>query len=160
MDIEIGQVLTQILAFLITFWILKKYAWQPILHVLEERKAKIETEFQSIEDQKLAADNLLASYEKKLIELEQESHSKIVAAVQEGQKLARHIADEAKSQAKETLQNAQNQIQKELSSAKISLKNDVATMAVSLTEKLLQDKLDAKTQKKLTDEAIAEVEKI
>ena len=53
--IDIRQVATQILGFLILLWIMRKYAWGPVLAGLEARRAKIAGEFAAAEKAKAEA---------------------------------------------------------------------------------------------------------
>ena len=45
-------ILTHMVGFVITVWVLKKFAWKPILSILEERREKIKSEFDQIESEK------------------------------------------------------------------------------------------------------------
>ncbi|MGZ3633771.1 MAG: F0F1 ATP synthase subunit B family protein, partial [Parachlamydiaceae bacterium] len=62
MKIQIGQVISQIIAFLLMLWILSRYAWKPILNTMEERRHKIQSDSDAIEDQRKQAEALLAEY--------------------------------------------------------------------------------------------------
>jgi len=72
LSLEWQQLLTHTLGFLITLWVLKKFAWVPILNLLEERRQKIVDEFDNIEKEKEAADKLRLDYENKLKNIEAE----------------------------------------------------------------------------------------
>ena len=50
MDFSLQLFITHSIGFLITVWILKKYAWGPILSMLDERRNKIKGEFEKIEN--------------------------------------------------------------------------------------------------------------
>ena len=52
MEFELQQVLTHTVGFLITVWVLKRFAWGPLLGMMEERRNKIVGEFQKIEEEK------------------------------------------------------------------------------------------------------------
>ncbi len=39
----ISQILTQLIAFLIFLWIMKRFAWRPILRLLDERRERLES---------------------------------------------------------------------------------------------------------------------
>ena len=52
MNFHIAQILTQIIGFLVALWILKRYAWKPLLGILDERRAKISGELDTIEQEK------------------------------------------------------------------------------------------------------------
>ena len=62
MNLVWQQVLTQIIGFLIVLWVLKRFAWKPILALLEERRQKIKNEFDEAARRKGEANQLLASY--------------------------------------------------------------------------------------------------
>ena len=52
MNLEWQQILTHLLGFAIAVWLLKRYAWGPLLSIMEERRNKIVDEFKHIEDEK------------------------------------------------------------------------------------------------------------
>ena len=81
MDIQLGQVFTQIVAFLIMLWVLKLFAWKPVLEVLEERKAKIAGEFKALETKQKEADDLKAEWQKRIKGIDHEARIKIQDAV-------------------------------------------------------------------------------
>ena len=66
MNLEIGQIIAQIVAFLVTLWILQRYAWNPLLKLMDERRANIRGEFEQIEAAKKEIETLRASYEQKI----------------------------------------------------------------------------------------------
>ena len=68
----VQQVVTHILGFLIFVWILKKYAWGPLLGLMEERRNKIAGEFKQIEKEKADVAALTNDYQKKLKEIDNE----------------------------------------------------------------------------------------
>ncbi len=88
MDLQWSQLLTHLIGFLITVWLLKKYAWGPLLNIMEERRAKIKSEFDSIEEEKANVARLTAEYESRLKEIDSERRAKLVEAVNEGKKIA------------------------------------------------------------------------
>lgn len=158
MDLEIGQVLTQIVAFLIMLWILKRFAWKPLLGIMEERRDKIKAEFHSIDDQKREIQRLTNEYNDKLKQIEFEAKAKIQEAVNQGNELARQIQAETQQQAKAILNKAQDDVQKEIAKAKIHLKNDLVNMTIAATEKMLNEELDTKKQKKLLAEFVEQAD--
>ena len=52
MDLQWQLLVTHAVGFLITLWILKKFAWGPLLHMLDERRKNISGEFEKIEHKK------------------------------------------------------------------------------------------------------------
>lgn len=158
MDIEISQILTQIVAFLIMLWVLKKYGWKPLLDTLDERRNKIASEFDEIAKKKEEAEQLNDKYSEKLRNIEAEARHKIQEAVQHGQKIAKEMQEEVQAQAKEVMLKARLEIQDEIGRAKKQLKNDLVNTSVSIAEKILKEKLDEDHQKKLIDEFVSKTE--
>jgi len=158
MSLEIGQVLTQIVAFLIVVWVLKKFAWKPLLSVMEERRKKIRAEFEGIEEQKKKVQTLTEEYQEKLKGIEAEARAKIQEAVNEGRKISQEIQTEARAQAREILDRTKEQVEREIAKAKIQLKNDLVNMTVAATEKIIKEKLDAQKHQKLIEEFIDQAE--
>ena len=64
--IDIRQVVTQILGFLLMVWILRRYAWGPLIGMLEARREKIAGEFKEAERLKAEAVVLKARYDAEL----------------------------------------------------------------------------------------------
>ena len=74
MDFSLQLFITHSIGFLITVWILKKYAWGPILSMLDERRNKIKGEFEKIENGHAEVEKLTARKinEKAKSEIEQD----------------------------------------------------------------------------------------
>ena len=62
-SLEWQQLLTHAVGFLITLWILKKFAWGPLLGLMEERRNRIVDEFKRIDDEKAKVAQQAAAYE-------------------------------------------------------------------------------------------------
>lgn len=158
LDLKMNQIIIQIIAFLVMFWVMKRYGWQPLLDVLEARREKIKAEFDSIDAQKEEARKLSAQYEEKMKEISANARKKIQEAIAEGHKISAEIQEDAQTNAKEILQKAKLEIAEEIANAKNQLKNDMVGLVVDTTEKLLQKTLDDSSQKKLIADFIDEAQ--
>ena len=159
MNIEWQLLITHSISFLITLWILKRYAWGPLLSLIAERREKIVGEFETIEREKEKADALNAQYEEKLREIDNERRTKIVEAVNEGKKIAEEIQTSARNEAQELRQKSKSELEREVAKAKVQLKNDMVSLALAATEKLLSEKLEEAQHRKLIGDYIDELEK-
>jgi len=154
MGLEIGQIVTQIIGFLIAVILLKKFAWKPLLSILEQRRAKIKSEFDNIDKEKQKVSDLLSDYQTKLKEIDALARVKIQEAAQEGQKMANEIKENARKESKDILNKARDQIQRDMDQAKVQLKNDLVNMTMRVAEKLIAERLDEEKDKKLIAEFI------
>jgi F-type H+-transporting ATPase subunit b len=158
MSIEISQVLTHLVGFLIALFILKKYAWGPVLQMLDDRRQKIADEFADIETQKQQTEALLREYEERLRKIEDEARARINEAVTEGQKVAAEIKANAQEDAKRITLRAKSELERDVDRARAQLKEDMVTMTLGATERLLHEKFDETANRKLIERFLTEVE--
>jgi len=159
MNLEIYQVITHIIGFLITVWLLKKFAWKPLLGMMDERRQKIIDEFKKIEDEKAAADELKADCEGKLKNIEAERRQKIAEAVNEANKMASDIKMGAQEEARGIISRTNEQLERDVAKAKVQLKEEMVRITLSAAEKILHEKLDEKKERDLIGKFIDNVEK-
>lgn len=156
MNLDISQILIQIIAFLVMLWVLKKFGWKPLLSLLDERRQKIQSEFESIDAQKEDIKKLVDEYRGKLNEIDVEARHKIQEAVVQGQKIAAEIQEQAQTNAKVLISKARAEVDKQLIKVKGELKNEMVNMTIAVAEKILREKLDDSKDKKLITEFVEE----
>ncbi len=157
MHLEIGQIITQIIGFIVALWILKRYAWKPMLAMLEERRKRIRDELDETAADRREAARVLADYESKVKDIESEARAKIQEAVREGQGVAAEIKDAARKDAQAFLQRAKEEIEREKGKAKIELRRDVVDLSLRAAEKLLSETMDEERNRRLVDAFIDEL---
>jgi F-type H+-transporting ATPase subunit b len=155
--IDIRMVGTQILGFLILLWGLSKWAWGPLTAQLEKRRQRIAGEFAEAERRQNAADQLKAKFEQDLRGIDAQARAKLQEAVSEGQKVAGEIRAQANSEAQARMARAEEEMMREREKAKELLKEQVIRLSVRSAEKILRQKLDDASQRKLLSEFIDEV---
>lgn len=155
--IDIRQVATQILGFLIMLWILRTFAWGRVMGVLEARRQKIAGEFAEADRRKADAEQLRVRYEQELRTIDAQARQKLQEAVADGQRVAGEIKSQAQSDAAARLERAQDEIQREREKAKEILKEQMIALSMRGAEKILRQKLDDAQQRRLVGEFIDEV---
>lgn len=160
MNIEIQQILTQIIGFLILLWILKKFAWGKLDALLEERRTKISSEFEGIQRGREELVQERRAYEQRLSEIENTARQKVAEAVLEGQRVAKEITDAAREESRKLVEKARENIAVEMVSAKKELKNEVARLSISIAEKVLRQQVDEQKNRQLVMEMIDQVEEL
>ena len=159
-SLEWQQLLTHAVGFLITLWLLKRFAWGPLMNMMDERRNKIVSEFDQIEAEKQSVAKLQADYEQKLKEIDAERRAKLVEAVNEGKKIAEDIRITAQRDAKEFMNKAKLELERDVDKAKVQLKEDMIAMTMSAAEKILQEQLDDAKHREMISRYIDEVEKV
>jgi F-type H+-transporting ATPase subunit b len=155
--IDVRLVVTQILGFLILLWILRRFAWGPVLKMLEDRRAAIAAEFADAEKRKAAADEAKARYENELRGIEARARQRMQESIAEGQKVAAEIKSQAQVEAQHRLERAADEIEREREKAKETVKEQVISLSLRAAEKILRQKLDDPAQRRLAGEFIDEV---
>jgi F-type H+-transporting ATPase subunit b len=160
MEIIWSQVITQIIGFVIAVLILKRYAWGPILRLLEERRAKIAGEFERIETEKKGVAAMKQEVEAQLRGIEAQSRARIQEGVQEGQKFAAEIKEQARLDARGQIARAQVEIEQERKKAHVTLRGDMVDMVLTATEKLIGERLDDAKHRSEIEKFVTELDTV
>lgn len=164
MDIEvikqaIPETITVILGFVIFFWVLKRFAWGPILGVLDERQKKIEDSFAEIKRLQDDAAEAHGRYEEKLRDIEAEARAKIQEAVADGRQVATEITEKAREDALLIVQKAKQSVELELAQARKQLREDIVDLTLSATERIIHERLTEAKDRELVGSFIDQLEK-
>ena len=155
---DLQQIVSQAVSFLVLLWLLKRFAWKPLLAVLDQRRARIEEEFRKIAQSKTEIARLQEEYGQRLAKIEDEARTKIQQAILEGKRIAIEVQEQARAQAQGVMTKAKETVELELAKAKVTLRDQVAAMTMEAVERVLQQKLDAKTDRHVVDTVLDELE--
>lgn len=155
-----SELVAQIVSFLFLFFLLRALMWKRILGVLDERKNRIATELQNIDDVKSTVGKLKADYESKLGSAEAIGKVKIQEAILEGQRVAEEIKKEAQGQAEKIIENARADTRYELARAKEELKDEIVDLVLKTTEHVIQEKLTPQEDRKVVENFLDRLEKM
>lgn len=153
----LSQFITNILAFLLLLAILKKFAWGSLLKLIDERRAKIASEFEGIERAKQELAKIKQDYQEHLAKIEEEARGRIQQAVNEGRRVAAEIEEEARAHSRETLEKTKEAVALEVAKARVELKEQVVDLAIQATHKILQQNLDEETDRRMIEAFIKEI---
>jgi F-type H+-transporting ATPase subunit b len=159
-SLEWQQILTHIVGFLIVLFVLKRYAWKPLLKMIDERRERIQSDFDKAEDERKKAEELRTGYEARMKEAESEARSKIQESIREGQNVAAEIKDTARKEAQDLIERAKEELSRDVDKAKVQLKLDIVKMTLAATEKMINEKLDEAKHRQLIEGFINDVEKV
>ncbi len=139
---ELGLFVWTLIAFLIVFMILKKFAWKPILTSLNERE-------KGIADSIAAADRVkkeMATMQSENEKLMQQAREERTAMLKEAKDMADTVVNKAKNDTKaiadKMIADAQQQINQQKMAAVTEVKNQIGAMAVEVAEKILRKQLN------------------
>ncbi|CAN5605399.1 F0F1 ATP synthase subunit B [soil metagenome] len=155
---EFGLIFWMTVSFLIVVFLLRKYAWGPILGSLKEREVSIQSALDAAKKAKDEVANLKAENERIL----QEARNERDVILKEAREAKDAIVNEARSRANveadRLINIARETIQNEKMAAITELKNQVATLSIDIAEKVIRQQLsDSEKQKSLVQDLLKEV---
>ena len=143
--------------FVVFFFLLKKFAWKPILGAVKSREESINNALDSAEKAKLEMQNLQADNQKLLKEAKAEREIMLKEARDIKNKMIEDAKSEAQEQANKMIEQAQAAIESEKKSAMAELKSHVAGLSLDIAEKIVRTELSNKDkQLQLVETMLAE----
>lgn len=156
-EFSIGLFFWQTVLFLALLFLLRKFAWKPILNAINDREDGIRTALESAENAKREMENLQADNQKLLKEARIEREAMLKEARDIKNKMIEDAKDEAKEEAGKLIAQAQAAIQTEKKAAIADLKTQVANLSIDIAEKVVQEELSNKgKQEKLVETMLGE----
>ena len=151
-DFSLGLFVWQTVLFVGLLFLLKKYAWGPILSAVNEREAGIKDALNLAEKAKMEMENLQADNQKLLKEARAEREAMLKEARELKSSMIESAKTEAKEEANKLVANAQAAIEKEKKAAIADLKSVVAELSISIAETVVREELSDKSkQEKLVE---------
>jgi F-type H+-transporting ATPase subunit b len=151
-----GDIIFQLIMFLILLALLKKFAWKPLMGIMKQREDHIASEINSAEASRLEAKKLLEEQRAVLNQSRQEAHTLIEAAKKQGDVQREEIITVARSEADRIKDAAKREIEQEKEKAVAAIREQVASLSVLIASKVIEKELTAQDQEKLISEYIQE----
>jgi len=151
---NLPQLLTTVAGFLVLMWILRRFAWGPILDLLDQRRAKIETDYATAEKELAEAATLKTSFETRLSEIKVIERQRIQEAVKKGEDLAGGIVTKARAEIEQARAKGAQDLEIESQKAQLELRDRVVALAIGAAEKLIGERLDEVKHRQLIQQYI------
>ncbi len=153
-----GTIFWMLIIFGVTLFVLKRFAWKPILNALHEREESIIAALNSAEDAKRQVAEMKASNEKIIAEARQEKDIILKEGKELKEKIIAEAKDRAAREAQKIIDQSRQQIQNEKTAAINDIKKQVAELSVMIAEKVIKKQLASKgEQEKMMDGLIDDI---
>jgi F-type H+-transporting ATPase subunit b len=139
---------------LILTWIIKKFFYQPVKKVLDNRETEVASIYEKANQAKEEATNLKTEYEEKLSVAKETAANIIQEATKKAQMRSDEIVTEAQEKATSYLQRATEQIEQEKRKAINEMKNNIADLALCAAQQVLSKELSDSDHEKLIEDFI------
>ena len=154
----IGLMVWTLLVFGISMYVLAKVAFPRIAEALDKRQRAIEDSIETSERIKHEAEELLQEYRERLAEARGQADDIVARARKTAEAHENEVRAEAKSKREEMMEQTRRDIETETRRAIQEIRKEVADLTVAATEKVTRKSLTAEDQKRLVEEALAELD--
>ena len=156
-QLDPGLFVWTILTFLLLLFVLAKFAWKPLLKMLNDREELIRSSLEDAEKAKEKLEKVNAEGEAIINQARSEAQSILSEGKAAAAKLKDETLDVAKEQAKQIASEAEKQINIEKDKAIAEIKSEVVNLSMSIAEKLINKNISPEDNKALIDESLSSV---
>ncbi len=152
--IDIKLILAQLVNFGIVLFVLKRYAYGPVLKMMQERTDKIE---KGMADAESAGKKILEIAEKEkevLVEARKQAQEIVTKAEEIAKKNKEEIITEAKNQSEKILSDSVKKIEQEKNQMMQEVKGQIAELVIAATGKVIGEKMDSEKDVQLIKSVI------
>ncbi len=151
---NLGAFAIQLVTFIFVFLLLKRFAFQPIVNLLEKRRQTIEDGVRLGEKMEKRQEKLEEEAQAVIRDARHDADRIIANAHKESREVLREAEKTAKKKTDALLQDAQERIEEETERARRSLEKDIVGLVSEATEAVVHEKVDAKKDAELIDRAM------
>lgn len=155
---DIGLMVWSFVLFFLLLFILRKFAWKPILSAVKNREETIENSLKAAQEAKNEMESLTAKNEELLQQAKIERDKLLKEAKEKRDEIVDKAKDQANDEAKKLIESARISIQKEKEISFQKLKKEVVGIALTAAEKIIRKELKSQSsQEELVEEYLKEV---
>jgi F-type H+-transporting ATPase subunit b len=155
---DLGLMIWTLLVFGITMYVLSKLAFPRIQEALDKRANAIRESIDQAEKTRQEADTILEEYRSRLREAREQADDIVARARKSAESTKAQAADDGREKREELLAAARRDIEAETRRSLDRIRKEVADLTVLTTEKVTRKSLSGDDQRRLIDEALAEVD--
>lgn len=152
-----GLFLWTIFTFLVLLGLLARFAWRPLLAMLETRENMIRTALQDAEKATKEFEQLQEKSKQITVKARTEAQSIITESKSQAEKVKDEILQDAKGKASLIIKTAEEQIQAEKKKAIAEIRGEVVELSLSVASKLIRRNLTSEDSQTLIEESLKEI---
>ena len=153
-----GLMIWTIVCFLITLFVLKRYAFGPIQKALDERRDRIRRSLEEADQARAEAHELLEQHRQLIGQAKSDAEEILTEARRVSEANVRRMREETETDRQRRLEDTRKQIEAETGRALEQIRLEVADLSLIAAEKVTRKSLDDADHRRLIDEAIGELD--
>lgn len=154
-----GLYIWTIITFLLLFYVLAKFAWKPLLKMLEERENLIKNSLGDAEKARQELEKLNSESEAIISQARSDAQSILADGKAAAEKIKEDTISKAKDEADKIREDVQHQIQVEKDKAITDIKKEVVDLSISVAEKLINKNISEQDNSSLIEESLKKIKK-
>jgi F-type H+-transporting ATPase subunit b len=151
-----GDIIFQLVMFLILLALLKKFAWGPLMGIMKQREEHIAGEINAAEQSRVESSKLLEEQRELLKQARTEAQVLIENAKKQGEVQREEIVLAARAESERVKESAMREIEQQKEQAVATIREQVASLSVLIASKVIEKELSAADQEKLINDYIQE----
>jgi F-type H+-transporting ATPase subunit b len=153
-----GLMFWTIVCFLVVLFVLKKWAFGPIQQLIDTRRDKIQQAIDEADNARAEARNLLEEHKKLIGQAKTESEEILAEARRVADAQRERVREETDEDRQRRLEETKRQIEQATTQALGQIRDEVGKLSLLAAEKITRKSLNEADQKRLIDEALAEID--
>jgi F-type H+-transporting ATPase subunit b len=153
-----GLMIWTIISFLITLFVLKRYAFGPIQRMIDARRERVEQAIAEADNAREEARNLLEEHRKLIAQAKSEAEEILSEARKVGDAQRERVRQETEEDRQRRLEETRRQIEQATVQALGQIRDEVGKLSLAAAEKIVKKSLTGADQQRLIDEALAEID--
>jgi F-type H+-transporting ATPase subunit b len=153
-----GLMIWTIVSFLITLFVLKRFAFGPIQRMIDARRERIEQAIAEADHARDEARNLLEEHRKLIAQAKAESEEILSEARRVAEAQRERVREETEEDRQRRLEETRRQIDQATAQALGQIREEVGRLSLLAAEKITRKSLDEADQRRLIDEALSEID--
>ncbi len=155
---DYGTIFWMVIIFGIVLYVLKKFAWKPILNALKDREESISEALSSADKARKEVEGLKAGNEKIIAEARKEKDVILKEAKAVKDKILAEAKEQAIKEGQKIIESARQQIEAEKKAAVSEMKLQVTELSVLVAEKIIQKELkDKNVQEEIVNDLLKDL---
>jgi F-type H+-transporting ATPase subunit b len=152
-----GDILFQVVMFIILMALVKKFAWGPLMGIMKQREELIASEIENAEKSRQEAAKALEEQRNLLKQARTDAQELIENAKKQGDIQREEIITTARAEANRLKENAKVEIENQKEQAVTAIREQVASLSVLIASKVIEKELNEQDQQKLINEYIEQI---
>lgn len=151
-----GDILVQLVCFIILLALLRKFAWGPLIGIMKQREEHVSSQIDEAEKTRAEAIQYLDEQRELLKQSRVEAQTLIENAKKQGDLQREEIITTARNEADRIKESAKREIETEKEKAVAALREQVASLSVMIASKVIEKELTEADQEKLINDYLQE----